>query len=111
MDGRMAKLTVYQKSYKNLSNKEKKIWEVAYATLMKGGRLYGMSQSDTTHLGWAIGLIVDLIKKDTLAHSEYEHGAVFDLVQDANGLGVRWYQLGRENADGTVLEEQVEQGE
>lgn len=56
-------LDVFDKTYDQLSDDEKKVWEAAYEVLRRGDRLFNMTPETTSHVGWALGFAIQTLKK------------------------------------------------
>lgn len=59
--------SLYNKKYEELNDEEKDIWRLSYEVLQHGDRLYGTEKFDVSHLGWAIGVLLDTLRA---AHKE-----------------------------------------
>lgn len=60
-------ISPYSKKYTDLNDEEIDIWKLSYEVLQHGDRLYGTEKFDSSHLGWAIGVLLDTLRA---AHKE-----------------------------------------
>ncbi len=58
----------YAKKYADLTEEEKDIWKLSYEVLTHGDRLYGTDSNDTSHLGWSLGVCLDILRSEKASH-------------------------------------------
>lgn len=83
-------LTPFEKSFDDLTDDEKLIWEAAAEVLNRGDRLYGQSPDDASHLWWALGLAIASLRgeRNQLPEDKKAAAVYLELGVDESGFWI-----------------------